>query len=140
MNMRAQMHDLGLLILRVAIGGFMVWGHGAGKVTKLLDGNTSFPDPLGIGQLIGEALGHQVSLGLAVFAEFLCSILVVIGLFTPLACVPLIVTMLVAVFVVHGGDPWAKKELALLYAVPFLTILLTGPGRFSIDAMRTKKK
>jgi putative oxidoreductase len=48
--------------------------------------------------------------------------------------------MLVAAFVVHGDDPWSKKELALLYAIPFLTLGLTGPGRFSIDAWWQKRR
>jgi putative oxidoreductase len=45
----------------------------------------------------------------------------------------------VAAFVIHGGDPWKKKEFALLYAVPFLTLILTGGGRYSLEAMLGKK-
>jgi putative oxidoreductase len=41
--------------------------------------------------------------------------------------------MLVAAFVVHGGDPWRDKELAIMYFVIYLVILVAGPGRFSID-------
>jgi len=58
----------------------------------------------------------------------------------------------VAAFVVHGGDPWtmgegaklflagkgkswASREPALLYLVPFLALVFTGSGRFSIDRM-----
>jgi putative oxidoreductase len=39
----------------------------------------------------------------------------------------------VAAFVVHSGDPWAKKELALLFAIPYLTLLLAGGGRFALE-------
>ena len=57
-----------------------------------------------------------------------------IGLKTRLASVPLIVTMIVAAFIVHAGDPFAKKELALVYLVGFLAIFFTGPGEYSVDA------
>jgi putative oxidoreductase len=43
--------------------------------------------------------------------------------------------MLVAAFIVHGDDPFQKKELALLFLTPFLALLLAGPGRFSLDAV-----
>ena len=42
--------------------------------------------------------------------------------------------MLVAAFIVHGEDPFQKKEFALLYAVPFLMLIFTGAGAFSVDA------
>jgi putative oxidoreductase len=58
----------------------------------------------------------------------------VLGVATRFAAVPLAVTMLVAAFAIHADDPWAKKELALLYAVPFVTLVFTGAGKFSVDA------
>jgi putative oxidoreductase len=41
--------------------------------------------------------------------------------------------LLVAATIIHADDPWQKKEFALMYAVPFLTLIFTGPGRYSID-------
>jgi putative oxidoreductase len=118
-------NSLGLLVLRLGVGGIMLTAHGWGKLVSyptLLD---RFPDPIG--------LGPGVSLTLAVFAEVFCSLLIVLGLGTRFAAVPLLITMLVAAFVVHGDDPWAKKELALLYAIPFLTLIFTGGGRFALE-------
>jgi putative oxidoreductase len=123
--------SVGLLILRVALGVFMAGLHGWGKLGMLTDGAVAFADPIGIG--VGA------SLVLATFAEFACSILLVLGLFTRLACVPLIVTMAVAAFIVHGGDPWGEKELAYIYLAGYLTLLLTGPGKFSVDALIMKR-
>lgn len=117
--------DLGLLILRVVTGGTMLLAHGLGKLATFSERAESFPDPIGV--------GTTVSLSLAVFAEVLCALLLVLGLGTRLAAIPLLITMLVALFVVHGADPFAKKELALLYAAPFLTLVLTGGGRFSVE-------
>ena len=119
--------DLGLLFLRLSVGAFMIFGHGWGKLSGFEEIAPNFPDPLGLGS-------SSLSLGMAVFAEVFCPIAVMIGMGTRFAAIPLVFTMLIAAFVVHGGDPWSKKEFALLYAVPFLTLILTGPGRFSLDA------
>lgn len=119
------LRNLGLLVLRGGTGLIMVYGHGLGKLNRLLEGG-GFADPLGI--------GPQVSLALAAFAEVGCSLLLVLGLGTRLATIPLLTTMGVAAFVVHGADPWTKKEAAIMFALPYLTLLLTGPGRFSLDS------
>ncbi|HEX8333607.1 MAG TPA: DoxX family protein [Segetibacter sp.] len=113
-----------LLLLRVAVAAFMLT-HGLPKLMNMMSGNSQFGDPLG--------LGKDVSLGLTVFAEFVCSILLLLGLATRLALIPLIITMLVAAFVAHADDPFGKKEMALLYLVVFITLLITGPGKYSID-------
>ena len=78
-------------------------------------------------------LGEETSLMLVVFAEFLCALLLVVGLFTRLATIPLIFTMCVALFVVHIADPFSDKEASILYLVPYLVIFLLGPGKFSLD-------
>lgn len=116
--------SLGLLWLRLAIGGMML-AHGLPKLISLLSGTIEFPDPLG--------LGPQLSLILAISAEVGCSLLLIFGLFTRLATLPLIITMGVAFLIIHGADPYFKKETPLLYLVSYLTLLLTGAGPFSFD-------
>ncbi len=119
-------HSLGLLLLRVSIGGMMLFGHGWGKLTSFAERSSSFPDPLGV--------GPSLSMALATGAEAFCALAVILGFATRWAVVPLMVTMLVAALIVHGSDPWAKKEFALLYFFPFAALLLTGAGRYSLDA------
>lgn len=116
--------DLGLLILRLVSGAAMLT-HGYPKLQKVIDGNFQFGDPLGV--------GPEISLILAVFAEAICSTLIIIGLTTRLAVIPLIVTMGVAFFIVHAADPFKTKELALIYLSIFLALFFTGPGKFSAD-------
>lgn len=119
--------SVGLLILRLGVGSMMLFAHGYGKLTGLINcRGGSFPDPIG--------LGNTLSMVLATSAEFGCSLLIVLGLATRLAAIPLVITMSVAVFVVHADDPWSKKEFALLYLVPCLALFFTGAGRFSLDA------
>jgi putative oxidoreductase len=125
--------DLGLLIGRISFGGMMLLSHGLPKMEKYGEIADKFPDPLGV--------GSPVSMALAVFAEFFCSALLVIGLGTRLAATQLIATMMVAVFLVHSGDPFfaasgePSKEFALVYLTAFLLIFLAGPGRYSVDAV-----
>jgi len=123
--------NIGLLLLRLSAGGFML-SHGYPKLQRLLSGDMGFGDPLG--------LGPEVSLVLAVFAEFFCSILLMLGLGTRLATLPLIVTMAVAAFIAHGSDPFGRKELALMYLVSYVVILLNGAGKISLDQLIGKKR
>ena len=118
--------SFGLLLLRVSVGGMMLLGHGWGKLTSFAERSSSFPDPLGI--------GSSLSMALATGAEVFCALAVIVGFATRWAAVPLMATMLVAALIIHGDDPWAKQEFALLYFFPFATLLLTGAGRYSLDA------
>ena len=117
---------VGLFVLRVAVGGMMLT-HGWPKLQRLLETPDKFADPLG--------LGPELSLGLAVFSEVICAVLIVVGAGTRAAAFPLLITMLVAAFIVHGDDPFKKQELALLYGAGALTLMMTGAGRFSLDAL-----
>jgi putative oxidoreductase len=83
-------------------------------------------------------LGSSVSLSLTIFAELFCALLIVIGLFTRLATIPLIVTMCVALFKAHNSDFFGEGEMAALYLGAFITILLTGPGKYSVDGISGK--
>ncbi len=113
------------LILRLTICALML-SHGYPKFQKLMaGGEIQFGDPLHI--------GATASLTLVVLAEFICSILLVLGLFTRLALMPLIINMLVIVLVVHASDPLGRKELGLIYLFAYLALFLLGSGRFSLD-------
>jgi len=117
--------DLGLLIGRLMFGGIMALSHGWVKLSGFSEMATKFADPIG--------LGAKPSLVLAIFAEFFCAILVMAGALTRLATIPLITTMGVAFFIVHRADPFPRKELALMFLTAWVVLLLTGPGRFSVD-------
>lgn len=119
---------ISLLILRVFAAGFMLYGHGWGKMVNVVTANFRFGDPIG--------LGPEISLILAAFAEGICSILIILGFYTRLSALILMINMSVAVFFFHlpAGDPFGRMELALLYLVIFTTIFLMGPGKIAIDS------
>ena len=115
----------GALLLRAGIGLMMAFGHGWPMFTNFTEIAPGFPDPIGI--------GSNLSLSLAIFAEWFCSILLVLGFMTRLATVPLILTMLVAILGVHAGEGFAEKEKALLYLSGYLVLAGMGAGRSSLD-------
>lgn len=117
-------YHAGLLVLRLGMSGLMLT-HGLPKFMNLVQGNMDFGDPIGI--------GSTLSLILAVIGEAICPLLIIIGFKTRLAAIPTIITMAVAAFVIHGADPIATKEKALLYLIGFTVIALTGAGKFSVD-------
>jgi putative oxidoreductase len=79
-------------------------------------------------------------LALAVFAEVFCSILIMLGLFTRLSAIPLIITMLVAWLMVHISDPFGDQELAVFYLVSYVVLFLQGAGWYSIDSLMNRKQ
>lgn len=115
--------DMGLLILRIVFGLSMMT-HGWGKLMGFSEKAAGFYDPFGIG---GEA-----SLALVIFAEFFCSLLLVLGVYARIVLIPLIITMLVVVFAKHIGDPFGKMEKGVLYLGVYITLFLTGSGKYSI--------
>jgi putative oxidoreductase len=117
--------DLGVLILRVGISALMLT-HGYAKLANFLSGSRSFADPIGIGE--------ELSFVLTIFAEFVCSILLILGLASRAALIPLIFTMIVVVFIVHGADPFDQKEHAVSFLIVYMTLFLTGPGKYSVDS------
>jgi putative oxidoreductase len=126
------MKDLGLLLLRVLTGGIMIYGHGFPKLLKLYNGaEIKFSDLLGI--------GAGLNFGLAVFAEFICSSLLILGLFTRLSLIPLTITMFVAGFIHHAPDPCAVKEKVFLYLIIFVAMIFTGGGKYALNKILPAK-
>ncbi len=116
-----------LLILRVSVALLML-AHGIPKLNTLLAGGpVEFADPIGVGE--------TASLVLAVFAEVLCSLLLLLGMAVRLATVPLIITMLIAVFIVHAKDGLEQQEQGLQYLLAYLVLLFAGGGAISIDKL-----
>ena len=127
-----KLQDFGLLAIRLLSGGMMLT-HGLPKFDRLFgEGPVKFADPFG--------LGPEISLGMVLFAEVGCSLLVMAGFKTRWATLPLLFTMLMASFYAHAADPFSDKELSLLFFTLFLSILISGGGRFSLDGWLGKSR
>ena len=115
-----------MLVLRLGVGILMMM-HGYGKLMHFSEMKGTFMNFMGI--------GSTLSLALLVFAEFFCSVFLILGLFTRLATIPLIIATSVMVFKAHKGDVFGEGEHALLFLIGYVVLLFVGPGRASIDSM-----
>lgn len=122
--------NVSLLVIRL-YASVMMLTHGGPKFMRLLSGNLKFGDPLGI--------GSEVSFVLVVFAEFFCSILLLLGLGTRLATIPLIITMLVALLIAHAADPVTDHINILGYLAVYALLFGMAGGRYSLDYRLFKK-
>lgn len=120
------MFNFSMLLLRLAFGGLLLANHGMDKLMNFPSKAAHFYNFMG--------MGSKASLVLVIFAEVFCSLFIVLGLFTRFAAIPLIVTMLVAIFSVHAGK-LDQAESAVLYCTVFLVLLFCGPGKVSVDGM-----
>jgi putative oxidoreductase len=119
------MNNIALLLIRIVFAGSMLYGHGLSKFYRLIEGNLSFTNPIGIGE--------APTLVLAVFSEFLAPLFILIGYKTKIFSFFPAATMFVAAFIVHLSDPFARKEKAILFLIGFIVIMMMGPGKYSID-------
>lgn len=116
----------GLLALRLGTGSLLLISHGWPKLIHFSERAATFADPIGLGPSLGFAL--------VVFAEVFCSLAIILGLWTRLATIPQIIFFCVATFVQLANDPWSKRELPFLFLIATVTLLITGAGRYSLDA------
>lgn len=117
--------SLGLLFLRLFGGGIFLYGRSAAWTALIAAGHVALANPLGF--------SGEVSWVLTLFSECLCTILVILGVFTRFTAVPPLVVMLVMALAMPGGTAWSVRETYLLYALPFFVLTFTGAGDYSVD-------
>lgn len=132
----------GLLVLRVGFGLMMLIGHGWSKIAMFDEAKDGWAVP---NVPLLSLMSSPVSLMMTIFAEVVCSALLVLGLMTRPAAFIFGFAMLVAAFQVNAdadffmaGGP--AKEPALLYAIPCLVLIISGAGKWSADALVYKEK
>lgn len=114
------------LLLRLALGALII-PHGYSKLINFASKSSTFADPFHI--------GHPTSMALVIFAEFFCGVFILLGLFTRLACIPLIIAMLVIVFQIHNADFFGAAEKPALFLLGYMALMFTGPGKVSLDKL-----
>ena len=121
--------NFGMLVLRV-VTGLLVASHGYAKIIQFNTLKHKFMNFMN--------LGSTTTLSLVIFAEFFCSMFLILGLFTRFACIPIIIVMSVVVFVASHGHIFQQGERGMMYLAATVTILFCGPGKASIDGMIRK--
>ncbi len=119
-----------LLLLRVGLGVMML-NHGLPKLMHFNKMSSDFFDPL--------QWGSPFMLGLVVFAEVLCSVLLILGLFTRWITIPLIIEMIVVILMVHGNDGFGRQELGAHFLLGYVILWLLGPGKVSLDRLISRR-
>ena len=115
-----------VLVIRILFG-LLFLSHGYTKLMLHASMADLFADPIGLGSII--------SFWMVVFAEVVCSFALIFGILQRVVLIPMIITMAVAFFVVHGGDAFAARELSFVYFIVFIILYITGPGEFSFDSI-----
>ncbi len=125
-NYSAGAFTTAMLFLRITAGGLML-AHGYDKMIHFNETAAHMINFMGI--------GSKASTALVIFAEFFCSMLLILGLFTRLACIPLIICMSVALFIANKGDFFGQGQVAALFLICFIVLLFLGAGKVSVDSM-----
>lgn len=130
--------ETALAILRVWTGATLLLRHGLEKQpAHWAQFMAHFPDPIGI--------GPHASFLIAFFSDFVCSILLIVGLGTRWAALYCFGDIFVAWAFVHHfaftgkGPASGHGELMVLYLGALLTLLIAGPGIASIDGIIARK-
>lgn len=121
--------NIAVLLIRVTFGLLLLINYGIDKLKHFAEKQQSFGDPLHI--------GHMPSLMLVLFAEVFCTVFIVLGLFTRIMAIPVVINFAVIVFLVHKSYA-GNGQAPVLFFVAFLSILLMGPGKYSIDGAMGK--
>ncbi len=124
---QSELEAFGKLAVRLLFGLSLAINHGWPTFRGALVGASGFPDPLGI--------GAGTSMMLAGTAEFIFGLTVAAGLLTRLSLIPVLCNFIVALFVFHAGDPFGQKEMAYLYLSAMVSIMMLGPGKYSLDTL-----
>lgn len=129
-NVQSLNTDLATLLLRLIFGGMFVY-YGYMKAANYEAIAPMFQDIIGI--------GAKLSFNLVIFAELVCGFLVLIGLLTRFAIIPVFITMVVAFFIAHAEDGFDVKAIAFVYMLLCLVIFILGSGKYSADAVLFSK-
>ena len=120
-----QAEDWGLLFLRISSSLFLLWVHGLPKLLNYSAQLQVIEDPF--------HLGVSLTLMLAIFAEVLCPLLIVAGVFVRLACLPILCVLLIALLIVHPQWSLDEGQFGWLLMMLFTSLLIAGPGRLALN-------
>ena len=133
--------DLGLLLIRLIIGALMAcYGY-----QKLVHFQEMASSDFWAKDVSFLGMHGAFPLALTVFAELFCSLLLIVGLFTRLSLIPLLICMAYIFLVIFPGSMVSNGENGVefnntfVYFTIYLALFFTGPGKYSLDYKFLKK-
>lgn len=124
--------DAGIALIRIITGFFMIY-HGweimePEKMNAYLDWD-----------IFKRGAGKWLVYG-GKAAELVVGVFLLLGLFTRIAAIILVLTMAYIAFIIGHGKVWYEDQHPFLFVLLGLVFVFTGPGKFSVDHSLYKKK
>lgn len=123
--------QVALLIFRVLLSVEMIYAHGLKKIGIGVEVAEVVPNPMNFPESINNLF--------AISANIFFPILIIFGIFTRLAVLPILAVTLTGYFVLHFNDAPLVKDAPFIYSLSYLLILILGAGKYSVDYYLFKK-
>jgi putative oxidoreductase len=127
------MQPNGIACVRIIVGIFLIYhGWEVFDAAKMIE--------YGTWEMFKHSSSPSFMPYLGKASEFLSGLLLTAGLFTRIACLIIIGTMLYISLIVGSGKIWYEDQYPFLFALLAVVFIFTGPGNFSIDKIIFDKK
>ncbi|MNE38235.1 hypothetical protein D3C80_1321280 [compost metagenome] len=117
--------DSGMLLFRIVVSIQLIIVHGLKKVGIGTDFRESVPNPLDFPCWFMESF--------VIASNLVFPLFVIVGYYTRLATIPILLVTLSGYFIVHWNEPLLISDVPFMYSLSFLLIAFCGPGKYSFD-------
>jgi putative oxidoreductase len=125
LNNKVYSFDIILLAFRILVSLQLIVVHGLKKVGIGIEVAETVPNPFNLPNWFNESF--------AIASNLLFPIFVIVGFYTRLATIPILVVTLSGYFIVHWNDSLLVRDIPFMYSIAFLLIAFSGAGKYSID-------
>ena len=122
---------LSILIFRIALSLQLMIVHGLKKIGIGVEEAEKIPNPVHLPEWLNNLFG--------ISSNLFFPVLVIFGLFTRIAVLPILAVTLSGYFILHWNDPLLVSDMPFMYSLAFLLLFVIGPGKYSIDNSINKK-
>ena len=116
---------ISLFVFRILVSAELMMAHGLKKIGIGVVQAEQIPNPLCFPETLNRLF--------AVSANLFFPVMVIVGLFTRIAVLPILAVTLIGYFVVHWNDSLLEKDMPFMYSAVYLLLFVIGPGKYSAD-------
>lgn len=124
-DLHNNLYNAAILVFRVAISLELIIVHGLKKIGAGGNELEIVPNPFGLDPSLNQFL--------AASSDLVFPLLIILGVGTRLATIPILVVTLTGYFIMHAGESLAEKDISFIYSMSFFLIAIIGAGKFSFD-------